>query len=215
MEIRISAKVFAEFVVGTPGKQSSTVRSILKPRSPEAQIPSGYYKRAIGVIRNYHDQGNDFSYVTKEIKSLYLEAESASTSQAKTKRFSNLRAIELYMKVFSGKTWKVTTCPRIHYSSSEVRISGTPDLAVQDGTRKRFVKLGVRKEKETPDMVRLMLRVIYQAAKTKFNLPPQDITYFDVRTGDAISGDAADSDLAKSIDNGCKILQEMVKAKPI
>jgi len=214
MEIRISAKAFAQFVIGGPGKKLSIVRSILKPRSPEAIIPVGYYKRAIGIIRGYHDQDNDFSYVTRELKSLYREAESASTSQARTKRLSNLRAVELYMKSFSSKMWKVTTCPRIHYVSSEVRVSGTPDLAIRDSDRLRLVKLGVRKEKETTDMVLLMLRAIYQAAKTKLEIAAQDITYFDVRTGEAISGKSADSCLAPSIDNGCRILQQMVKAKP-
>lgn len=215
MEIRISAKVFAEFVVGGPGKRSSTVRNILKPRAPEAQIPIGYYRRAIGIIRGYHDQGNDSSYVARELRSLFQEAQSASTPQARAKRLSNLRAVELYMASFSGRTWKVTPCPRIHYLSGEVRISGTPDLAIQDTGRLRLVKLGVRKDKEKPDMVRVMLRVIYQAAKAKLKISVRDVTYFDVRTGQAISGEPSDSHLAQTIENGCVVLQQMVRAKPL
>lgn len=215
MEIRISAKVFAEFVVGGPGKRSSTVRNILKPRAPEAKIPSGYYRRAIGIIRGYHDQDNDSSYVVRELKSLYQEAESAPTSQARAKRLSNLRAIESYMASFSGRTWKIIPCPRIHYLSGEVRISGAPDLAIQDAGRLRLVKLGVRKDKETRDMVRVMLRVIYQAAKMKLKVNVPDITYFDVRTGEAISGEPSDSHLAQTIENGCLILQQMVQARPL
>jgi hypothetical protein len=214
MEIRISAKAFAEFVVGGPGKKSSTVRNILRPRSPEAVIPSGYYKRAIGIIRGYHDRDNDSSFVLKEMKSLYSEAETASTSQTRAKRNSNLRAVESYMRAFAGRKWKVVKCPRIHYSSSEVRISGTPDLAIQDSERLRLVKIGVRKEKETMDMVRLMLRVIYQAAKAKLQVATRDITYFDARTGEAISGEPEDSRLSTTIDNGCRVLHQMVHAKP-
>lgn len=214
-EIKISAKAFAEFVVGGPAKQSSTVRTILKPKSPEAQIPSGYYKSAIGIIRAYHDQNNNSSYVTQEIRTLSQEALSASTPQARAKRLSNVRALELYMKSFSDKKWKVIPCPRIHYRSSDVRISGTPDLAVQDSNRLRLVKLGVRKEKETSDMVRIMLRVIYQAAKIKLEISPQDITYFDVKNGEVISGEAADSRLASAIDNGCRVLHQMVNAIPV
>jgi hypothetical protein len=84
MEIRISAKAFAQFVVGNPGKKLSTVRSILKPKSPEAQIPSGYYKPAVGIIREYHDRGNDALYAARELKLLHQEAESAPTPQART-----------------------------------------------------------------------------------------------------------------------------------
>jgi hypothetical protein len=214
MEIRISAKAFAEFVIGGPGKKSSTVRNILRPKSPEAQIPGGYYKRAIGIIRSYHDRDNDFSFVTREMKLLHAEVESAATPQARAKRNSNLHAVESYMKTFGNRKWKVTKCPRIHYSSDDVRISGTPDLAVQDSDRLRLVKIGVRKEKETADMVHLMLRVIYQAAKTKLKVTTRDITYFDARTGEAISGEPADRNLAPSIDNGCRVLQQMIQAKP-
>jgi hypothetical protein len=215
MKISISAKAFAEFVIGGPGKKLSTIRKILKPKSPEAQIPIAYYKRAIAIIRGYHDQDNNAEYVNAEMKTLFKEAESAETPQARAKRLSNLRAVELYMKSFADRTWKVVKCPRIHYTSSDVRISGTPDLAVQYSKRLRLVKLGVRKEKEAADMVRIMLRVIYQAAKKELKLDAQDITYFYVRTGEAISGEPADRRLAAAIDSGCTTLQEMVRAKAI
>lgn len=213
MEIKVSAKVFAEFVMGSPGKKSSTVRKILRPKSPEAKIPSGYYRRAIGIIREYHDRDNDSSFVLKELKSLHSDAELATTPQARAKRNSNLLAVESYMRSFSRRSWKVTKCPRIYYSSGEVRISGTPDLAIQDGDRLRLVKLGIRKEKETADMVRLMLRVIYQAAKAKLNVTTRDITYFDVRTGEALSGEPSDSHLANTIEGGCRVLEQMLHIK--
>lgn len=213
--IPISAKAFAEFVFGSPSKKSSTVRTILKPKSPEAQIPTGYYKPAIATIRGYHDQDNNQTFLAAELKRLEQEAESAPTLQAKTKKERNVLAIESYMKIFSHKKWKVVSCPRIHYSSNEVKISGTPDLAVKEGKRLRLIKLGVRKEKETTEMIRLMLRVIYQAANVKLPIEPEDITYFDVRTGKAISGKPSDSDLAITIDNGCADIQSMVGAKVI
>ena len=213
MEIRVSAKVFAEFVTGGPGKKSSTVRNILRPRSPEARIPSGYYRRAIGIIREYHDRGNDSSFVLRELRSLHSDAELANTAQARAKRNSNLLAVESYMRSFSGRGWKVTKCPRVYYSSGEVRISGTPDLAIQDGDRLRLIKLGVRKEKETQDMVRVMLRVIYQAAKAKLKVTTRDVTYFDVRTGEALSGEPSDNHLANTIEGGCRALEQMIHVK--
>ncbi len=64
-------------------------------------------------------------------------------------------------------------------------------------------------------MVHLMLRVIYQAAKAKVKVTTRDITYFDVRTGESISGAPTDSYLAQTIENGCMVLQQMVAAKPV
>jgi hypothetical protein len=213
MEIKISAKLFAEFVVGGPAKKASTVRNILRPKSPEAQIPPRYYTRAIGIIRAYHDQGNDGAGLRNEIRALQQEMLSCTTSQGRTKRSKNLQAIDAYMRVFADRKWKVVRCPRIYYSCFDVRISGIPDLAVQDEERLRLVKLGVRKEKESEEVVRLMLRVIYQAAATKLKINPQDITYFDVSNGEAITGERSDPRLEGTIDNGCRTLRQMIEGK--
>ena len=62
-------------------------------------------------------------------------------------------------------------------------------------------------------MVRVMLRVIYQASKAKLKVTTRDITYFDVRTGEAISGEPSDSYLATTIENGCIVLQQMLQPK--
>jgi hypothetical protein len=210
MEIRISAKMFAEFVTGGPTKKASTVRKLQRPKSPESKIPSGYYRRAIGIIRAYHDHDNDHSYILNGLKSLYKESETAATPQGKAKWRSNLQAVEAYMKKFASRKWKVISCPRIHYLASDVRISGSPDLAIRDSDRIRLVKLGVRKAKETEEMVRLMLRVIYQAAKSQLKLSPSDITYFDVATGDSITGDYGDKNLEQTIEGGCRALQQMM-----
>jgi hypothetical protein len=96
-----------------------------------------------------------------------------------------------------------------------VRISATPDLTIQDGERTRLIKLGVRKEKEIEETIRLMLRVVYQAAQTKMEIAPRDITYFDVATGEAITGDHSDKRLAQSIERGCTILHQMIELKAV
>ena len=207
MHIKLSAKVFAEFLVGGTVKKTSTVRKLLKPKAPEVQIPAGYYNPAIAIIRSYHDQNNDAAYLKNELKQLATDIEVAATPQARTKKDRNLLAVHSYMSAFSEKKWKVVPCPRIYYSASDVRISGKPDLAVKDGSRFRLIKLGVRKEKETVEMVRVMLRVIYQAASSKLEIEAKDITYFDVKTGTAISGKQSDSTLAGAIDEGCAELQ--------
>jgi hypothetical protein len=209
----VSAKLFAEFVLGGPAKKASTVRKLLKPRSPEARIPTGYYRRAVGIIRGYHERGNDSEFVAQGIKQLQKDAETAATPQARTMRLNNLRAVELYIERFSDRRWRVTSCPRIYYTSCEIRISGSPDLAISDEGRMRLIKLGVRKKKETAQMVRLMLRVMYQAAGGRIGITTRDVTYFDVRTGEVVSGDPADGGLARSIDDGCQLLRDWLAGR--
>lgn len=210
MLIKLSAKVFAEFVVGGTSKKTSTVKKLIKPQAPEAQIPAGYYNSAIGLIRAYHEKENDSAFLNKSVKQLAAEIEAAATPQARSKKERNLLAVNAYMKEFADKKWKVIACPRIYYSASDVRISGKPDLAIKEGKRLRLIKLGVRKEKESFEMISVMLRVMFQAASLKLDITPKDITYFDVKTGQAISGKDSDSQLSDLIDNGCVELQLMM-----
>jgi hypothetical protein len=213
MEIKISARAFAEFVFGTPTKKSATVRGILRPRSPETQIPRRYYARAIRIIRSYHKKGNSQDFLRGELQKLNEKWQSAETRQSRTQLGMNLMAIEAYMKLFANRTWTIIPCPRIHYSSHSVRISATPDLAVSDGGRIRLIKLGVRKEKEIEDVVRVMLRVTYQACEGQIEIGPENIAYFDVSTGEVIKGTQEDRRLARTIEGGCAELQGLLDAK--
>lgn len=213
MEIKISARAFAEFVFGSPSRKSAMVRGILRPRSPETQIPRRYYARAIRIIRLYHKKGNDQSYLADELRNLSEKWQAADSRQSRTQLGRNLMALEAYMRLFSDRTWRITPCPRIHYSSNSVRISATPDLAVRDGERIRLIKLGVRKEKEIEDVVRVILRVTYQACAGRIEIDPADIVHFDISTGEVIRGMRADSRLAPTIEGGCTDLQDVFTTK--
>lgn len=213
MDVKLSAKMLAEFVTGTPQKKLSTVRKLRQPRSPDAFIPGGYYKEAIGIIREYHDHNNDYKCITKGIRRLHASAEAATSRQMSTKYLCNLRAVESYIKRFGSKTWRIGSCPRIYFFLEDVRISGNPDFAIQDSGRLQLFKLGIRKKRETQEMIRLMLRAIFKAAKTKMTkFAPDDTGYFDVATGDIVRGEVADSSLDSSIQGACKTLQQMMSA---
>jgi hypothetical protein len=187
-----------------------TVRYLLKPQSTEAQIVMRYYSRAVQIIRSYHDAENDFAFLRAEIRGLEKKAETAESNQARTKLLNNLRAIETYMEIYGQREWKIVSCPRIYHSSSSVRISATPDLAILEGKRLRLVKLGVRKQLEDPEVIRLMLRVMYQAASAKMEISPQDVLFFDVSKRETLRGSRGDTALTQTIEMGCERLQQMV-----
>lgn len=171
-----------------------------------------YYSRAVQIIRSYHDGNNDHSFLSDEIKGLQKKMQGAESNQARTKLANNMRAIETYMQLYGDRKWRIVTCPRIFHSSNSVRISATPDLAIMEGKRLRLVKLGVRKESEDPEVVRLMLRVIYQAASEKTEISPQDVLFFDISKRETLRGDRDDVALAQTIEAGCNRLQQMVRS---
>jgi hypothetical protein len=205
--IPLSAKGFAEFVLAGPSKRATIVRNILKPKSKEAQVVVLYYARAIRIIRIYHARGNDRSYLESETRSLETRMRDATTIQARASLRNNLRAVRGYMAVYGQRKRIVVPRPRIYFTFGRVRLSASPDLAVKEDGRLKLVKLGVTKHGDNPEVIRIMLRVIYQAAMTRFEVDPRDVIYFDIANATRIRGSRRDADLALTIDNGCEELQ--------
>ena len=209
MLIPLSAKAFAEFVVGGPSKKSQIVRNILKPKSKEAQIIAHYYAPAVNIIRVYHAKGNDGDYLKDALHNLEMKREKATSKQTRAKIANNIRAITGYVDLYGTKKRKVVPRPRIYYTSGQVRLSASPDLAVEENGGIKLLKLGVTKDGDKPEVVRIMLRVIYQAAKTRFKLASQDVVYLDIANGERTHSSHEDAGLAATIDNGCNALMEM------
>ena len=207
--IRISAKGFAEFVLAGPSKKARIVRNILKPKSKEAQAIVLYYAKAIRIIRLYHARDNDREYLTREIRALEKKLESATTPQAKASLRNNLRAIRSYMDIYGQRKRITVPRPRIYYTHGSVRLSASPDIAIQEDGRLKLVKLGVTKDGDNPEVIRIMLRVIYQAASIQYQVEPRDVVYFDIANAARLRGSREDSDLASTIDNGCDTLADI------
>ena len=98
----------------------------------------------------------------------------------------------------------------VNYTHGNVRLSASPDLAVQEGGRLKLVKLGTTKKGASPELVRIMLRVMYQAAIAEYQVQPHDVAYFDVTNAVRMKSSVDDCDLATTIDNGCNTLAGMV-----
>ncbi|SRR6266404_3253971 len=207
----ITAKGFAEFVLAGPSKRAQIVRNILKPKSKEAKVIVLYYARAIRIIRLYHARGNDHHFLKQETHGLEKKLELATTPQARASLKNNLRAVASYMDIYGHRKRTLVPRPRIAYTHGAVRISASPDLAVYEDGKLKLVKLGMTKKGDNPELVRIMLRVIYQAAKSEGkNVEPHDVIYFDVANAARIRSRNGDADLATTIDNNCETLAGMV-----
>jgi hypothetical protein len=209
MTISISAKGFAEFVLGGPSKKATIVRNVLKPRSKETQVIILYYARAMRIIRIFHAKRNDRSYLDKELRELETKSIDARTPQARANLRNNIRAIRRYIEIYGRRNRKIVPRPRIYFSYGRVRISASPDLAIEEDGRLKLVKLGVTKKGDNPEVIRILLRVMYQAAASRFQIEPQDVVYFDILNGARIRGSRSDSDLESTINNGCDTMSGM------
>jgi hypothetical protein len=210
--MRLSAKGFAEFLISGPAKKAQVVRNILKPQSAEAKVVTQYYSQAIKTIRIYHQRDNDSKYFRKMVKLLESQFEESLTSQQRTRTKNNLRALHRYMETYGSRIREIIPRPRIYYGDGSVRISASPDLAVREDGRLKLVKLGVRKERDNPEVIRVLLRVIYEAANRRMSIDPQDIVYFDIASAARMRGSHNDSDLDTTIENGYTLLAQMCRA---
>jgi len=207
----LSAKGFAEFVLAGPSKKAQIVRNMLKPKSKEAQVIVLYYARAIRIIRLYHTKGNDHHYLKQEIHGLEKKLELAASPQARASLKNNLRAVKSYMDIYGHRKRTLVPRPRIAYTHGTIRLSASPDLAVYEDGKLKLVKLGITKQRDNPEVVRIMLRVMYQAAKADGKkVEPHDVVYFDVANAARVRSKQEDADLASTIDNGCETLAGMV-----
>lgn len=206
----LSAKGFAEFVLAGPSKKAQIVRNMLKPKSKEAQVIVLYYARAIRVIRLYHAKGNDHQYLKQEIHSLEKMLEVATSPQSRASLQNNLRAVKSYMDIYGHRKRTLVPRPRIAYTHGTIRLSASPDLALYEDGKLKLVKLGITKKADNPEVIRIMLRVMYQAAKIDGKeVDPHDVVYFDVANAARVRSRHGDADLAITIDNGCETLAGM------
>jgi hypothetical protein len=209
-KIPLSAKAFAEFALGGPSKRAQIVRGIQKPKSKATRAVVLYYARAIRIIRAYHAQKNDQVYLGAELTSLEIQRTKATTPQLRATLTNNMRAIRGYINAYGQRKRQIVPCGRIHYEHGSVRLSGSPDFAVEENGKIKLVKLGLTKDGDDPDVVRIMLRVIYQAAEKRFQIDPQDVVYFDIANSRRTHGHKNDAELATTIDNGCEALEAMI-----
>ena len=86
-----------------------------------------------------------------------MKLESATTPQARASLRNNLRAIRSYINVYGHRKRTTVPRPRIYYTHGFVRLSASPDIALQEDGRLKLVKLGVTKDGDNPEVVRIML----------------------------------------------------------
>ncbi|HEX4321521.1 MAG TPA: hypothetical protein VHZ52_11495 [Acidobacteriaceae bacterium] len=211
MEVKVSAKALAEFAVGGPSKKAQVVRTITRPESAEAKVITHYYSKAVNVIRVYHSRDNDPVYLATQLDILENDLLEATTPQSRANIRNNIRVIETYMELYGDLKRQIIARPRISFRTDEVRVSASPDMAIIEAGKTVLVKLGPNKKPLDPDAVRIILRLIYQAAADTFQISPQDIVYLDIKNSASILGGDEDSMLASTIDNACHSLALMCR----
>jgi predicted adenine nucleotide alpha hydrolase (AANH) superfamily ATPase len=211
--VKISARAIAQFIVGGPTKKQTIVRNVRQPQSVAAKAMSHYYSPAVNVIRIYHERNNDKKYMTQQIKLLEKEYRSAKNPWALAKFKHNLRCINEYLDRFGDYSMVIMPRPRIAYLRDNVRVSASPDLAIESNGEVILVRLGTSKKKENAQIIEIILRITFEAAKKRFEkIAPKNVLYLDLTSSGHQLGASEDPDLMKTIDRACAQVAQLCAA---
>jgi hypothetical protein len=207
--IRITVKGLAKFMRKGPTGQRTVLRDFKFPRGPEARAQTVYYAEARSSIREYHMSGNDASGLVRSVDELRKKAERL-TDKAKTRLEHNIRAMESYVKYFSGNRFEVLPSPRLEYSHGSVLVGATPDLFVRDGIHKKIIRLDLGVDPADEEMIRIILQVTFEAALAAgLGIRPSHVVYLDISRRQQHVGARSRTRLSRDIQAACENIAAM------
>src|SRR5437868_5423625 len=99
---KLSAKGFADFLVGSPSQKRKILRNYKFADQGEGKGRSNYYVRAVAAIRAYHRADNDPDKLQEAISK--IEQQLPAAGQLKKANLShNIRAINAYQQHFGKR----------------------------------------------------------------------------------------------------------------
>jgi hypothetical protein len=206
--IKISVKGLAKFMTSGSVGQRNVLRNFKFP-DPEGGVQAVYYSEARLTIKEFHESGNNPSSIVSEVKKLTEKAYQANP-KSRIRIEHNIRALRQYLKIFGGLPFKVVPSPKLALVQGDVSIGATPDFCAKHKGTKKLVKLDLGTKPADPKVVKIILQVIYEAAKGGIpNLEPRDVLYLDV-PGEKIHKTAkTKSRLTKEIQAACQNIEAL------
>jgi hypothetical protein len=207
--IRITVKGLAKFMRKGPAGQRNVLRDFKYPKGLEARAQTVYYAEARSGIREYHVSGNNAGTLVKSVDELRKKAERAQGA-AKVRLEHNIRAMESYLRYFSGNRFEVLQPPKLEYSHLSVVVSATPDLFVREGDRDKLIRLDLGAGLTDEEMIRIILQVTFEAAlRAGLSLKPADVVYLDVSRRVQHVGARSRTKLTRDIQAACENIEAM------
>lgn len=211
MPIPISVNGLAKFMTSSESTRRRILRDYKFPfnkdGSKKPQIVR--YSEARAVIRDYHESGNNAATIVTAIEKL-MEKRQKNPDKDASRINDNIRALETYLKYFSHRAFQVLPTPKPTYIHGEVVVSASPDLYVDEGGKKKLIKLDFSEKKPDEQTVEILLKVMHEAAfMSKVPVFPADVIYLDVARQAQHNGKKLNKQLKKNIDAACETIQDI------
>ena len=211
MPIQISVTGLAKFMRASSAAQRTLLRNHKFPFTADGKKRPQivHYSEARTAIRKYHESGNQVSVLVQAIEDL-LKKEIDHPEKDASRIHDNVRAVKTYMAHFAHSKFTILENPKPKYQHGEVVVSATPDLFVDDGGRKKLIKLDFNAVKPDDDVIQIVLKVMHEASVVcGLAVHPKDVVYLDVSRLAQHSGAKLNSRLKRDIDAACDTIADI------
>ena len=211
MAIKISVGGLAKFMKSGPASQRTLLKSYKfqtdKSGNKRPQIVR--YSEARAAIKKYHESSNDVATLLAAVAAL-KKKELANPDKDANRIHDNIRAIEAYMKYFSKNNFIVLDNPKPKYMHSNVEVSASPDLYVEEKNVKKMIKLDFNSLALDKESIKVILKVMYEAASAKhLEIVPKNVIYLDVSRNEQHCGEKLNKQLKKDIDAALETIEDI------
>lgn len=167
------------------------------------------YSEAHHAIRKYHESGNDITVLISAIEGL-VKKENEHPERDPARIRDNIRALKTYMAHFSKNCFTILSNPKPKYIHGEVTVSATPDLYVEEGGKKKLIKLDLNAVKPDQEEVNIILKVMHEASVLGgLGVQPRDVVYLDVSRQAQYDGKKLNTRLKREIDAACETIADI------
>jgi hypothetical protein len=184
-KIRIGASGFSECVTSFPKITHAKLRPFKIKTKGEGAGRSGYYKRALDAIREYHRRGNDptvFKNAKQELGALFESLDPKTQYRDRVKTAKNVEALIAYEQVYGHRLFLMQNRHRISVQIGHVVITAQPDLWVSENGVEVLIKVGAAKKKEQE--IDIMLYLLRKAAVASgYRIRSRNVVYLDIAHG--------------------------------
>lgn len=184
-KIRIGASGFSECVTSFPKLTHAKLRPFKIKTKGEGAGRSGYYKKALDTIRQYHRCGNSLEVLKNaknELGALYASLDPKSQYRDRVKTSKNIEALIAYEQVYGRRTFLIQNRHRISVQIGNVVITAQPDLWVSENGVEVLIKVGAAKKKE--QQIDIMLYLLRKAAVASgYRIRARNVVYLDIARG--------------------------------
>lgn len=202
--IQLSVKGLADYMTASASKQRSILRGYKYPRDDESQAKRLYYRDARDRIAAYHKNHHDATWLGAKAEEL-AQLAALTGGASGTRLRHNARALRLYERHFSTRSFTYLGDLRLQLTFAGVRISVTPDLYVREGAKEKIVKLEFGVDEPHQDAVKVVSQCMFEAAKGQLpQCTSTSVLYLDVPRNLEHRGARANARTLREIETTCE-----------